>query len=186
MRMDPTDIADATGLVYSYLVNGHGPRDNWTGLFNAGERVRLRVINAAAQTIFNLRIPGLKLTVVAADGVDVQPVTVDEFQIGNAETYDIVVTPEERAYTIVAEGTDRSGMAVATLAPRAGMRAAVPPLRERPVLTMADMGMGDMAMGGMDHSAHGGAPAPTEPRVDGPRHARQVEGRRSRSGPAST
>ncbi len=155
MRMDPTDIADATGLAYSYLVNGHGPRDHWTGLFTAGQRVRLRVINAAAQTIFNLRIPGLKLTVVAADGIDVRPVTVDELQIGNAETYDIIVMPEDRAYTLVAEGIDRSGMAIATLAPRPGMRAAIPALRERPVLSMADMGMA--AMGGMDHSAHGGA-----------------------------
>jgi CopA family copper-resistance protein len=150
MRMDPTDISDVTAAAYTYLINGHSPAENWTGLFRAGERVRLRLINAAAQTIFNVRIPGLKLLVVATDGIDVRPVEVDELQIGNAETYDLIVVPEDRAYTFVAEGIDRSGMGVATLAPNAGMRAAVPALRKRPTLTMADMGMG------MDHSAHGG------------------------------
>lgn len=156
MRMDPTDIADVTGATYTYLVNGHGPQDNWTGLFSAGERVRLRIINAAAQTIFNVRIPGLAMSVVAADGQNVRAVEVDEFQIGNAETYDVIVTPQDdRAYSFIAESIDRSGMAVASLAPRMGMRADVPTLRERPLLTMTDMGMDGMA--GMDHSAHGGA-----------------------------
>ncbi|HEX4893953.1 MAG TPA: copper resistance system multicopper oxidase, partial [Hyphomicrobiaceae bacterium] len=150
MRMDPTDISDVTAAAYTYLINGHSPAENWTGLFRPGERVRLRIVNAGAQTIFNVRIPGLKLTVVATDGIDVRPVEVDELQIGNAETYDLIVVPEDRAYSFVAEGIDRSGMGVATLAPRAGMRAAVPPLRERPTLTMMDMGM-------MDHSAHGGS-----------------------------
>jgi CopA family copper-resistance protein len=160
MRMDPTDIADVTAAAYTYLINGHSPGENWTGLFAPGERVRLRIINAAAQTLFNLRIPGLPMTVVAADGINVKPVTVDELQIGNAETYDVIVTPADSAYSFVAESMDRSGMAVATLAPRAGMRAAVPPLRERPVLGMKDMGMGDMGgMAEMDHSAHGGSPA---------------------------
>ncbi|HET9398811.1 MAG TPA: copper resistance system multicopper oxidase [Sphingomicrobium sp.] len=157
MRMDPTDISDVTAAAYTYLVNGHGPGENWTGLFRPGERVRLRVINAAAQTVFNLRIPGLKLTIVATDGIPVRPVDVDELQIGNAETYDLIVVPEDKAYTLIAEGIDRSGMGIATLAPRAGMRAEVPPLRKRPTLTMKDMGMG--GMGGMDHSAHGGSPA---------------------------
>jgi CopA family copper-resistance protein len=152
MRMDPTDISDVTAAAYTYLVNGHSPAENWTGLFRPGERVRLRIINAATQTIFNVRIPGLKLIVVATDGINVRPVEVDELQIGNAETYDLIVVPEDRAYSFVAEGIDRSGMGVATLSPRAGMRAAVPPLRERPTLTMMDMGM-------MDHSAHGGAAA---------------------------
>ena len=152
MRMDPTDISDVTAAAYTYLINGHSPAENWTGLFRAGERVRLRLINAAAQTIFNVRIPGLKLLVVATDGIDVRPVEVDELQIGNAETYDLIVVPEDRAYTFVAEGIDRSGMGVATLAPNAGMRAAVPALRKRPTLTMKDMGMS-----GMDHSAHGGS-----------------------------
>ena len=152
MRMDPTDIADVTEAAYTFLVNGHGPAENWTGLFSPGERVRLRIINAAAQTIFNVRIRGLAMTVVASDGVPVRPVTVDEFQIGNAETYDVIVEPEEdRAYTFVGETIDRSGMARATLAPRLGMVAQVPPLRERPTLGMRDMGMGDMG-----HGAHGG------------------------------
>jgi CopA family copper-resistance protein len=148
MLMDPTDISDVTGAAMTFLVNGHGPEDNWTGLFNPGERVRLRFINAAAQMIFNVRIPGLKLSVVAADGQNVRPVEVDEFQIGNAETYDILVQPmEDRAYTLVAEAVDRSGLGRATLAPRPGMTAEVPPLRERPLATMKDMGM--------DMSAHG-------------------------------
>lgn len=148
MRMDPTDISDVTGAVLTYLINGHGPRDNWTGIVTPGERTRLRLINAAAQTIFNFRIPGLKLLVVATDGMPVKPVEVDELQIGNAETYDLIVVPEDRAYTIVAESIDRSGMGVATLAPRAGMRSDVPALRERPTLTMADMGMAHMNHGG--------------------------------------
>jgi len=155
MRMDPTDIADVTGAAYRYLVNGHGPADTWTGLFGPGERVRLRIINAASMTFFNLRIPGLPMTLVQADGQDVRPVAIDEFQIGPAETYDVIVTPpDDRAYTIVAETLDRSGMARATLAPRIGMVAEVPSLRKRPLATMKDMGM-DMAGGmpGMDHGA---------------------------------
>ena len=149
MRMDPTDISDVTGSVLKFLINGHGPRDNWTGLFQPGERVRLRFINSAAQTEFNVRIPGLKLTVVAADGQMVRPVEVDEFQMGNAETYDVIVRPtEDRAFTLVAEAVDRSGMARATLAPRLGMAAVVPPLRARPLAAMKDMGM-EMSAGGM-------------------------------------
>jgi FtsP/CotA-like multicopper oxidase with cupredoxin domain len=159
MRMDPTDIADVTGAAYTYLINGHGPQDNWTGLFAPGERVRLRIVNAAAMTIFNVRIPGLPMTVVQADGQDVAPVVIDELQIANAETYDVIVTPPaDHAYTLVAEASDRSGLARATLAPRAGMTAAVPPLRERPLLTMRDMGM-DHAAGGHSHAGHGGDPA---------------------------
>ncbi|MDQ3079367.1 MAG: copper resistance system multicopper oxidase [Pseudomonadota bacterium] len=150
MRMDPADIADVTGSTYTYTVNGHGPADNWTGLFKAGERVRLRIINAAAQTNFNVRIPDLPMTVVASDGQNVRPVTVDEFQIGVAETFDVIVTPGDRAYTVVSESIDRSGLGRATLAPREGMSAPVPPLRPRPLLTMKDMGMGMGSHGGMD------------------------------------
>jgi CopA family copper-resistance protein len=154
MRMDPTDVSDVTGSTYTYLVNGHGPRDNWTALFRPGERVRLRFINASAMTIFNVRIPGLALTIVQADGHDVRPVTVDEFQITVAETFDVIVTPvDERAYTIVGEAVDRSGLARATLAPHEGMAAEVPPLRARPVATMKDMGMD---MSGMDMSSASG------------------------------
>ncbi|MGQ0589560.1 MAG: copper resistance system multicopper oxidase [Sphingosinicella sp.] len=160
MRMDPTDILDVTGSIYTYLINGHGPQENWTGLFRPGERVRLRFINSAAQSIFNVRIPGLRMTVVAADGQNVRPVGVDEFRISVAETYDVIVEPvESRAYTIVSEAIDRSGMGVATLAPRLGMRAEVPPLRDRPLLTMRDMGMGDMAHGGMDMGNSPASPA---------------------------
>jgi CopA family copper-resistance protein len=142
MRMDPADISDVTGSAYTYVVNGYGPKDNWTALFTPGERVRLRVINASAMTTFNVRIPGLALTIVQADGQNVMPVEVHEFQIGVAETYDAIVTPvEDKAFTLVAEAIDRSGMARATLAPRAGMVADVPPLRNRPLATMRDMGM---------------------------------------------
>jgi CopA family copper-resistance protein len=158
MRMDPTDISDVTGAVLKFLINGHGPRDNWTGLFKPGERVRLRFINSAAQMVFDVRIPGLKLLIVAADGQNVRPVEVDEFQIGNAETYDVIVQPtEDRAFTLVAEAVDRSGMARGTLAPRAGMTAPVRPLRERPLATMKDMGMdmGAMTMGGGSPSSGG-------------------------------
>ncbi|WP_126177273.1 copper resistance system multicopper oxidase [Tsuneonella rigui] len=170
MRMDAADIADVTGSTYAFTINGFGPFDNWTGLFTPGERVRLRVINASAQTTFNIRIPGLPMTVVQADGLNVRPVTVDEFQIGTAETYDVVVTPEDRAYSFVSEASDRSGLGRATLAPREGMSAPVPPLRPRPLLTMKDMGMGDMnhsgmGHGGMDHGAMGiGSTAPAKTR----------------------
>ena len=172
MLMDPTDISDVTGAVYKFLINGHGPKDNWTALFTPGERVRLRFINAAAQTIFNVRIPGLKLTVVASDGQNVRPVEVDEFQIGNAETYDIIVQPtEDRAFTIVSEAVDRSGMGRATLAPRPGMTAEVPPLRERPLGTMKDMGMDMSSM----HGGHGGAEG-AKPAMPGMDHAAMGHG----------
>lgn len=156
MRMDPTDIADVSGSIYTYLVNGHGPGENWTGLFTPGERVRLRFINASAMTIFNVRIPGLPMTVVSADGQNVQPVETDEFQITVAETYDVIVQPrEDQAYTLVAESIDRSGMGRATLAPRLGMTAPVPPLRPRPTLSMKDMGMGAMDHAAMGHGGQG-------------------------------
>ncbi|GEC02328.1 copper-binding protein [Brevundimonas diminuta] len=151
MRMDPRDVLDVNGTTYTYLINGHGPQENWTGLFRPGERVRLRVINASAMSIFNVRIPGLAMTVVNADGENVRPVETDEFQISVAETYDVIVRPtEDRAYTIVSEAIDRSGMGRATLAPRLGMTAEVPPLREVPTLTMKDMGMDMGGMGGME------------------------------------
>jgi CopA family copper-resistance protein len=145
MRMTPADIADVTGHHYTYLMNGQGPDAGWSGLFTPGERVRLRFINAAAMSYFNVRIPGLPMTVVQADGQDVAPVTVDEIQMAVAETYDVIVTPQEgRAYTVFAESMDRSGFARGTLAPRDGMTAEVPALREPPRRTMVDMGM-DMA-----------------------------------------
>ncbi len=142
MRMNPTDILDVTGATYTYLVNGLPPDGSWTGLFRPGERVRLRFVNSAAATHFNVRIPGLPMTVVQADGQNVQPVTVDEFQIAIAETYDVIVQPSAgQAYTVFAEAMDRSGYGRGTLAPRPGMSAPVPELRERPLRTMVDMGM---------------------------------------------
>lgn len=187
MRMDPADVADVTGSTYTYLVNGHGPQDNWTALFTPGQRVRLRFVNASAMTTFNVRIPGLRMRIVAADGLNVQPVEIDEFQFGPAETYDaIVVPPDLRAYTLVGESIDRSGMARATLAPRAGMVAAVPPLRPRPLATMKDMGMdhgsGDMAgmdhgtMAGMDHAAMGHAAASSAGHAMGAMNMRDFSG----------
>ncbi|MGD1716551.1 copper resistance system multicopper oxidase [Dapis sp. BLCC M172] len=151
MRMDPTDIADITGATYTYLMNGMAPESNWSGIFKPGEKVRLRFINASAMTFFDVRIPGLKMTVVQADGQNVQPVPVDEFRIAIAETYDVIVEPEEEtAYTIFAETMDRSGYARGTLTPRLGMTAPLPERRKRPLRTMADMGHDH----GMDHSAH--------------------------------
>lgn len=160
MRMNPTDILDVGGATYTYLTNGVAPAGNWTALFKPGERVRLRFINGSSMSFFDVRIPGLKISVVAADGQDVEPVTVDEFRLGTAETMDVIVQPDaDRAYTIFAQAADRSGYARGTLAPRAGMAAEVPPLEPRQLLTMSDMGMshGSMAgmegMEGMDHSA---------------------------------
>ncbi|HNP15807.1 MAG TPA: copper resistance system multicopper oxidase, partial [Terrimesophilobacter sp.] len=124
MRMDPTDIADVTGATYTYLMNGLAPESNWTGLFQPGERVRLRFINGSAMSYFDVRIPGLPLTVVQADGQNVKPVEVDEFRIAVAETYDVIVQPgENRPYSVFAESMDRSGYARGTLAPRRGMEA---------------------------------------------------------------
>jgi CopA family copper-resistance protein len=145
MRMDPTDFADVTGYTFTYLMNGLSPAGNWTGLFRPGERVRLRFINAASMTFYDVRIPGLTMTVVQADGQNVQPVAVDEFRMGVGETYDVIVEPiEDRAYTIFAETMDRSGYASGTLAPRTGMSAEIPERRLRPLRTMEDMGMGGM------------------------------------------
>ncbi|WP_374406183.1 copper resistance system multicopper oxidase [Pelagerythrobacter sp.] len=157
MRMMPTDILDVSGSTYTYLANGRGPDEGLEYLFERGERVRLRIINGSAMSFFNLRIPGLRFHVVAADGQNVRPVEVEEFQIGTAETYDIVVEPTGEAHSIVAESMDRSGMAVATLASRPGARAAVPALRDPPLLTMADMGHGGMGHGAMGHGETGHA-----------------------------
>ena len=153
MRMQPTDLADVSGYAYTYLMNGVTPAGNWTGTFAKGERVRLRLINGSAMSMFDLRIPDLKLTVVAADGQDIEPVTVDELRIAAAEVYDVLVEPQDdRAYTIFAQSIDRSGYARGTLAPRAGMEAPIPPLEPRPILAMSDMGM---AHGGGEHAHHG-------------------------------
>ena len=156
MRMNPTDVIDVGGYAYTYLTNGLTPDGNWTGLFSRGERIRLRFINGSAMSMFDVRIPGLKLTVVAADGQDVEPVTVDEFRISTAETYDVIVEPkDDRAYTIFAQSIDRAGYARGTLAPTLGMQAEIPPLDPRPILTMNDMGMA--------HGSHGshGSSTPT-------------------------
>jgi CopA family copper-resistance protein len=151
MNMSPTDIADVTGATYTYLMNGNTPLGNWTGLFEPGDRVRLRFINGSAMTFFDVRVPGLPMTVVQADGNDVEPVTVDEFRISPAETYDVIVQPHNHAaYTIFAQSEDRSGYARGTLAPRAGMVAEIPPMDPRPMRTMAAMGMAMAGMAGMN------------------------------------
>ena len=144
--MSPTDLSDVSSATYTYLMNGNAPNANWTGLFNPGERVRLRFINGSSMTFFDLRVPGLKMTVVQADGNDVEPVIVDELRIGVAEVYDVIVEPKgDEAYTIFAQSEDRTGFARGTLTPRLGMTAAIPPLEPRPMRTMVDMGMGSMA-----------------------------------------
>ena len=166
MRMDPTDLADVGGYAYTYLLNGAPPAGNFTCTFAPGERVRLRIINGSSMSFFDLRIPGLKLTVVAADGQDIEPVTVDELRIGTAEVYDVIVTPGDAAYTIFAQSMDRSGFARGTLAPRAGLSAEVPALDARADLAMADMGHGAMDHSKMDHSPLIHAPAESGPLVD--------------------
>jgi len=157
MNMSPTDLADISGATYTYLLNGHAPDGNWTGLFQPGERIRLRLINGSAMSYFDFRIPGLKLTVVAADGQNVEPVLVDEVRLAVAETLDVIVEPDgsQDAYTLFAQSMDRSGFARGTLAVRDGLQAPVPEPDPRPELSMEDMGHGD-------HSAHGQAAAPVQ------------------------
>lgn len=154
MRMSPTDLADISAATYTYLMNGSTPAANWTGIFKPGEKVRLRLINSGTMTFFDVRIPGLKMTVVQSDGQDIEPVTVDEIRIGVAETYDVIVTPGDDTYTIFAQSMDRTGFARGTLATREGLSAAVPELEKAEWLTMGDM-MGAMG-GGMAGMNHGG------------------------------
>jgi CopA family copper-resistance protein len=151
MKMNPTDLADVSGATYTYLLNGQAPDMNWTGVFRPGEKLRLRFINGSAMTYFDVRIPGLKMTVVAADGLHVKPVSVDEFRIAVAETFDVIVEPTQDAYTLFAQSMDRTGYARGTLAAKVGLSAPIPALDPRPLVTMDDMGMG-----GMDHGSMGG------------------------------
>lgn len=153
MRMTPTDLSDINAHTYTYLINGTAPAGNWSGLFRPGEKVLLRFINGSAMTYFDVRIPGLKMTVVAADGQYIHPVSVDEFRIAVAETFDVIVEPRgQDAYTIFAQDMGRTGYARGTLAVRPGLEAPLPAIDPRPLLTMDDMGHG-----GMDHGAHGSA-----------------------------
>ncbi|MEQ1760659.1 MAG: copper resistance system multicopper oxidase [Vicinamibacterales bacterium] len=163
MRMKPTDIADVSGHTYTYLMNGTAPAGNWTGIFRPGERIRLRFINGSAMSYFDVRIPGLKMTVVAADGQYVHPVTVDEFRIATAETFDVIVEPSgQDAFTIFAQSNDRTGYAAGTLAVQAGLQAPIPQLDPRPMVTMADMGHGSPAHD-MSAMAPVAAPGPESP-----------------------
>ncbi|WP_223481502.1 MULTISPECIES: copper resistance system multicopper oxidase [unclassified Pseudomonas] len=171
MKMNPTDLADVSGATYTYLMNGQAPDSNWTGVFRPGEKLRLRFINGSAMTYFDVRIPGLKMTVVAADGLHVKPVSVDEFRIAVAETFDVIVEPVQDAYTVFAQSMDRTGYARGTLAMKAGLSAPVPALDPRPLVTMDDMGMGGMdhgSMAGMDHSAMAGMQAHPATENDNP------------------
>lgn len=172
MRMSDRDISDVTGYTYTYLMNGQTPEDNWTGVFKRGEKIRLRFINAAAMSFFDIRIPGLKMTVVAADGQYVQPFSVDEFRLGVAETYDVIVEPSaEQAYSIFAQSIDRTGFSSGTLTPNAAMKATPPTVDESPILVHGDMGM-SMAgmehgnMPGMDHSKMAGMEQSKMPGMD--------------------
>jgi CopA family copper-resistance protein len=170
MRMKPSDLADVGGHGYTYLMNGVTPAGNWTGLFAPGERVRLRFINGSAMSIFDVRIPGLDMTVVAADGQYVEPAAVEEFRISAAETLDVLVEPSgSEAYTVFAQSMDRAGFARGTLAVREGAEAAVPELDAVAYLSMADMGHGV-------HAAHG-APATS---------ASSEHAQHATSGPAQT
>ncbi|PHS71088.1 MAG: hypothetical protein COB23_02190 [Methylophaga sp.] len=156
MRMSDRDISDVTGMTYTFLMNGQTPEQGWTGLFNKGEKIRLRFINAAAMTLFDVRIPGVKMTVVASDGQNVEPVTVDDFRIGVAETYDVIVEPEaDQAHTIFAQAIDRTGFAYGVLTPDLNFKAELPEFDPAPILTMTDMGMAHDGMM-MDMSGHGG------------------------------
>jgi CopA family copper-resistance protein len=157
MRMSDRDISDVTGWTYTFLMNGNAPATGWTGLFNNGEKVKLRFINAAAMTIFDVRIPGLKMTVVASDGQDIEPVTIDEFRIGIAETYDVIVEPDsDSAYSIFAQAIDRSGYTRGTLTTNPELKALIPDMDPAPILTHRDMGMDHSAhaMGNDDHTMH--------------------------------
>ncbi|RYY79438.1 MAG: copper resistance system multicopper oxidase [Moraxellaceae bacterium] len=156
MRMSPTDFADLSAGTYTFLMNGLAPNQNWTGLFNKGETLRLRIINGSANSFFDLRIPGLKMTVIAADGQDVEPVSVDEIRLGVAETYDVLVQPVDDAYTIFAQSMDRSGFACGTLATQAGLSAAVPELDPVEWLGMQDMGHTMASSMPMNHDSHSG------------------------------
>jgi CopA family copper-resistance protein len=163
MRMNPTDLSDITGATYTYLMNGATPAGDWTAQFKPGERIRLRFINGSSQSYFDVRIPGLTLTIVAADGNDVQPIEVDEFRIATAEVYDVIVQPTgAEAFTIFAQSLDRTGYAAGTLAAGPGLRAHIPALDPPQLLTMADMGMShDAASGAGDpHAGHTMPPAP--------------------------
>lgn len=181
MKMSPTDLADVSG--YTYLMNGQAPDGNWTGLFKPGEKIRLRFINGSAMTYFDVRIPGLKMTVVAADGQYVQPVSIDEFRIAVAETYDVIVEPEnEQAYTIFAQSMDRTGYSRGTLAVREGLQAPVPTVDPRPLISMGDMGMDHGSMGGMDHGSMAGM---DHGKMAGMDHANRAASGAMQSHPAS-
>ncbi|MHB1374236.1 MAG: copper resistance system multicopper oxidase [Thauera sp.] len=168
MRMSPTDLADVSAHTYTYLMNGVAPAGNWTGLFRPGEKVRLRLVNSAAMTFFDVRIPGLEMTVVQTDGQDVEPVTVDEIRVGVAETYDVIVSPRDEAYTIFAQSMDRTGFARGTLATRPGLVAAVPSPDKPVPLEMQDM-MGDMTGIARAHHARTEYGPSVDMRVDTPR-----------------
>ena len=168
MRMSDTDISDVTGKTYTFLMNGKTPADGWLGEFNKGEKILLRFINAAAMTFFDVRIPGLKMTVVASDGQYVQPISVDEFRMGVAETYDVIVEPSsEQAYTLFCQAIDRSGFARGTLTPDAKLVAKIPEMDESPVLSHSDMGMDH----GASHSTNHGTMTMNGDSACAPEHA---------------
>ena len=183
MKMSPTDLADVSGYTYTYLMNGKAPNGNWTGIFKPGEKIRLRFINGSAMTYFDVRIPGLKMTVVAADGQYVKPVSIDEFRIAVAETYDVIVEPEnEQAYTIFAQSMDRTGYSRGTLAVREGMQGPVPALDPRPLISMSDMGMDHGNMAGMEHNNMAGMDHGS---MAGMNHGSMATGSAMQSHPAS-
>ncbi len=151
MRMSDRDISDLTSYTYTYLMNGQNPATQFKALFNKGEKILLRFINGSAMTYFDVHIPGLKMTVVAVDGNYIKPVDIEEFRIGVAETYDVIVEPKSsKAYAIFAQNIERSGYAMGSLTPDASILAKAPDMDPSPALTMADMGM-DMKKMKMPH-----------------------------------
>jgi len=171
MRMNSTDLADLSSETLTYLMNGTTPSGNWTGVFNKGERVRLRFINGAGGSFYDVRVPGLKMTVVQTDGVDIEPVDVDEFRFGPGETYDVIVEPIKEAHTIFAQSMDRTGYARGTLSTAIGLSAPIPPVDKPEPLSMEDMmgsmdGMDHGSMAGMDHGSMPGMTSGAMPAMD--------------------
>lgn len=153
MAMTDRDLSDVSGYTYTYLMNGRNPASCYTVLFKDQQKIRLRFINSAAMTFFDVCIPGLKMRVVSADGNNIHPVEVDEFRIGVAETYDVIVEPKpDQAYSIFAQSIDRSGYAVGTLTYDEKITAPIPDMDPLPILSHADMGMN---MQGMDDGEQG-------------------------------
>jgi FtsP/CotA-like multicopper oxidase with cupredoxin domain len=106
-RMEGMDVSDVG--YDAFLANGQ-PLLNLLPNAKAGDKVRIRLINSGASTYFDIQQNSGAFNVVAADGLDVQPITVNEFRVGMAETYDVIVTiPEVGGYEFAANNIDGTG-----------------------------------------------------------------------------